>query len=141
MRDVKLSDWVIKTNLRARRQGVRAALLAAALLCCGATAAVAKKKPTPTKTVMGQVFDASNHAVAGADVELTDLATKKKLDMYTQQDGRYEFGGLSFNDNYQVQAHYRGQVSEARIVSAWDPRAELVLNLYLRSPKQRAANR
>ncbi len=120
----------------AGRKAIGPVLLAAALLSWAPVAAVAKKKPKPTKTVTGQVFDASNLPVAGADVELTDLTTKKKLDMYTQENGSYEFGGLSFNHNYQVQAHYRGLTSSARIVSSWDPRAEMVLNLYLNPAKE-----
>ncbi len=125
-----------ETGRPLRRGGIGLALALIAWLTLAATPAPAKKKPRPTKTLSGQVLDASNHAVAGADVELTDLTTKKKLDIYTQQNGSYEFGGLSFDHNYRVQAHYQGQSSPSRMVSSWDPRAELVMNLYLRPSKK-----
>jgi hypothetical protein len=133
----KIGSDGLGRGCRSDHAGFEVGVLAAVvLLCIGAATASARKKPTPTKTVTGQVFDAANKGIDGADVELTDLTTKKKLDMYTQQNGTYEFGGLSFDHSYHVQAHYKGQISETRTVSSWDTRPELVLNLYLRPPKK-----
>jgi hypothetical protein len=104
------------------------------LLCLGALAvsvslALAKQKPPSTKTISGQVLDASNRGISGASVVLTDLETHKTDAIYTGSNGSYNFSGLKAYDDYMVQAHYHGMTSETREVSSMDPRLQIVVNL------------
>jgi hypothetical protein len=91
--------------------------------------AVAKQKPPATKTISGQVLDASNRGISGASVVLTDLETHKANGIYTGSDGSYNFSGLNAYDDYKIQAHYQGMASETREVSSMDPRLQIVVNL------------
>lgn len=100
-----------------------------------APCAAAKQKPLPTKTVTGAVLDQSNHNVSGASVFLTDLRTHHTDAIYSGADGTYNFSGLNPNDDYQVQAKYRGLVSEIRSTSSFDTRPRVVLNLTLGPPE------
>ncbi|HXH49210.1 MAG TPA: carboxypeptidase-like regulatory domain-containing protein [Terriglobia bacterium] len=96
----------------------------------------AKKKGPPTsKTVVGQVFDASDNPIAGAAVEMTDLSTNKTSAIYTGPDGRFTFTDIKFTKDYQFKAHFKGQSSEVRKVSSWDTRTDMVLNLHIPAPK------
>jgi Carboxypeptidase regulatory-like domain len=97
----------------------------------------AKKKGPPTsKTVVGQVFDASDNPIVGAAVEMTDLSTNKTSAIYTGPEGRFTFTDLKFTKDYQVKARYKGQSSEVRKVSSWDTRFNLVLNLHIPPPEE-----
>ena len=97
----------------------------------------AKRKGPPTsKTVVGQVFDASDNPIAGAAVEMTDLSTNKTSAIYTGPDGRFSFTDLKFTKDYQIKAHFKGQSSEVRKVSSWDTRTDLVLNLHIPAPEE-----
>ncbi|HEV2418703.1 MAG TPA: carboxypeptidase-like regulatory domain-containing protein [Terriglobia bacterium] len=104
------------------------------MLSVFAPCAAAKQKPLPTKTVTGAVLDQSNHNVSGASVFLTDLRTRHTDAIYSGADGTYNFSGLNPNDDYQVQAKYRGLVSEIRSTSSFDTRPRVILNLVLGKP-------
>ncbi|MGH9343875.1 MAG: carboxypeptidase-like regulatory domain-containing protein [Terriglobia bacterium] len=97
--------------------------------------AAAKQKPLPTKTVTGAVLDQSNHNVSGASVFLTDLKTRHTDAIYSGADGTYNFSGLNPNDDYQVQAKYKGLASEVRGASSFDTRPRVVINLVLGQPE------
>ncbi|HZT68570.1 MAG TPA: carboxypeptidase-like regulatory domain-containing protein [Terriglobia bacterium] len=94
-----------------------------------------REKPPTSKTVVGQVFDQSDNGIPGAAVEMTNLATGKKTAIYTGPDGRFTFTDLKLNEDYEFQAHYKGQSSDIRKVSSWDTRTNLVLNLHIPPPK------
>ena len=105
-------------------------------LAFGPTALLAKRQKPPTsKTVVGQVFDASDNPIAGAAVEMTNLTTHKTSAIYTGSDGHFTFTDLKLTQDYQFKAHYKGQSSEVRKVSSWDTRFNLVLNLHIPAPK------
>lgn len=111
--------------------------IAALCLVFGATSLTAKKKGPPTsKTVVGQVFDGQDNAIAGAAVEITDLTTNKTSAIYTGPEGRFTFTDLKLTQDYQLKAHYKGQFSEVRKVSSWDTRTDLVLNLHIPPPSE-----
>ncbi len=110
--------------------------MAALWLAFGSTALLAKREKPPTsKTVVGQVFDASDNPIAGAAVEMTNLTTQKTSAIYTGPDGHFTFTDLKLTQDYQFKAHYKGQTSEVRKVSSWDTRFNLVLNLHIPAPK------
>ena len=94
-----------------------------------ASFAMAKQKPPATKTISGQVLDASSHGISGATVLLTDLQTHKTNAIYSSSGGNYNFSGLTAYHDYEVQARYQGQTSSSREVSSMDPRLLIVVNL------------
>lgn len=95
-----------------------------------------RRKPPTSKTVIGQVFDASGNPIAGAAVEMTDLTTGKTSAIYTGPEGHFTFTDLKLTEDYQFKAHYKGQSSDVRKVSSWDTRFDLVLNLQIPAPKE-----
>lgn len=94
-----------------------------------------RRKPPTSKTVVGQVFNASDSPIVGAAVEMTNLSTGKKAAIYTGPEGRFTFTDLKLTQDYQFKASYRGEASEVRKVSSWDNRYHLVLNLHIPAPK------
>lgn len=109
---------------------------AALWLAFDAAPLMARKKKVPlSKTVVGQVFDAKDNAIAGAAVEMKNLTTGKTSATYAGPQGHFMFTGLKLTQDYQFQAHYKGHVSEVRKISSWDARTHLVLNLHIPPPK------
>lgn len=109
---------------------------AAIWLAFDAVPSMAKRRKPPTsKTVTGQVFDASDNVIPGAAVEMKNLTTGKTLAIYAGTSGHFTFTDLKLTQDYQFQAHYKGQTSEIRKVSSWDTRTNLVLNLHIPAPK------
>jgi Carboxypeptidase regulatory-like domain len=104
---------------------------------CGACALIwilplslaAKEKKPLTKTVQGEVLDASNNPIVGASVELTDETAGTTLGIYSEAGGHYQFTELKPNHDYKVQAKYQGRTSEVRHASSLDDRGIVVLNL------------
>ena len=94
-----------------------------------------RRKPPTSKTVIGQVFDASDNAIAGAAVEMKDLTTGKTTAIFTGPQGHFTFTDLSLTQDYQFSAHFKGQSSELRKVSSWDTRFKYVINLHIPPPK------
>jgi hypothetical protein len=105
-----------------------------ALCCVMALPLFAKEKKPITKTVQGEVLDASNNPIIGASVELTDETAGTTVGVYTENGGRYQFTDLKLNHDYKVQAKYKGQASEIRHASSLDDRGIVVLNLSIPPP-------
>ena len=113
-------------------------LMLAALVPVGRLAARpagAKEKKPVTRTITGDVLDQAENGIAGASVELTDLRTGKKVAIYSEQGGRYEFADLKPEDDYQVQASYKNQPSDVRKVTALIQEMRVVINLHIPPPK------
>lgn len=111
------------------------ALLLVVLLM--ATGAACAKDHTPTtRIVSGVVFDDAQNTVQGATVELKDLQTGKVLDIYSQDQGQYQFTDIRFDHDYTVQALFKGASSEARKVSMFETRWHLFMNLTVTPPKK-----
>ncbi len=111
-------------------------MLLGGVLLLGAGTGLAKDKTPTTRTVSGVVMDEAENFIQGAMIELTDLQTKKVLDIYSQEGGRYLFTDLRFDHDYTVQATYKGLSSEVRQVSSIDTRWHMVLNLTLLKPNK-----
>ena len=109
-------------------------LLLGGILLSGALAGWGKDKRPTSRTVSGVVMDETENFIQGAIVELTDLQTKKVLDIYSQKGGQYQFTDLRFDHDYTVQATCNGLSSDVRQVSSIDTRWTLVLNLTLLKP-------
>ena len=123
-------------NLARRRSAPRMLRLTAislvfmgAVLAWGGETGLAKEKKPPSKTVSGMVFDDAGNFIVGATVELADLQTGKVLDIYSQEDGSYQFAGLSFDHDYKIKAMYKNMSSEERKISSLDTRTRPVFNL------------
>jgi hypothetical protein len=104
-------------------------LLLGGILLLGAMTAGAKDKTPKTRTVNGVVFDDAGNTIAGATIELTDLQTNKAFDIFSQEQGQYQFTDVRFDHDYTVKAMYKGSSSEVRRVSMFETRWTLVLNL------------
>ncbi len=89
-----------------------------------------EKAPT-SRTVSGQVTDENGQILQGAMVTLTDKKTGEKTSFFTKKDGRYKFEDLSFNNDYEVQAHYKDKASEMKKLSQYDttPRPVRILEV------------
>lgn len=119
------------------RAGAVALALATLWLAFDAAPSMAKRRKPPTsKTVIGQVFDASDNPIVGAAVEMTDLTTGKTTAIYSGPEGHFTFTDLKLTEDYQFKAHFKGQSSDVRKVSSWDTRFDLVLNLHIPAPKE-----
>lgn len=95
---------------------------------------LAKDKTPTTRTLSGVVMDEKENFIKGAAIELTDLQTKKVLEIYSQEGGQYQYTNLRFDHDYTVQATYNGMSSDVRQVSSIDMRWHMVLNLTLNKP-------
>ncbi len=116
--------------------GTAAMVLVISFVLFSPLQAAAKKKPPTTKTVSGQVLDAHSNGIPNAVVTLTDLSNNKKLAIFSQKDGSFQFSGLSFNHDYDLRASYNGISSEDRKISSWDTRDRLVMNLHIPPPAE-----
>jgi hypothetical protein len=111
-------------------------LLVAGVLLWGAVTGLAKEKKPQSKTVSGVVTDEADNFIQGATVELTDLQTRKVLDIYSQEGGQYQFTDLRLDHDYTVKAIYKDGSSDVRQVSSLDTRTHPVLNLALNKPNK-----
>lgn len=118
-------------SFRVRRLAIAVALCA--FVCCATTGA-AKKKKKITRTISGIVLDGSENPIAGASVELTDKYTDKKVAIYTDESGQYQFTDLNPNHDYELQARSQNKSSELRKVSSLDDRDTVVVNLKIPPP-------
>ena len=104
------------------------------LVCFLPSASASKQKKPLTKKIQGQVLNSASQPIAGAAVQLTDLTSGKKLGIYADADGHYEFTDLNPHDDYQVKATYQNQESEVRHASSLDDTYVLVFNLTVPAP-------
>ncbi|MFL6452082.1 MAG: carboxypeptidase-like regulatory domain-containing protein [Bryobacteraceae bacterium] len=93
---------------------------------------VKKKDKAPTsRDVSGKVVDISGRPIEGALVTLTNTKTNSKVTFVTKNDGRYNFGDLSFTIDYQLQAKYKDASTELRKISQYDRNPSVVRILEL----------
>jgi hypothetical protein len=122
-----------QSKLGRHRFGVRLALLAlivaGGLLLHGAARGAVKDKQPTRRIVSGTVYDDAQNIIFGATVELKDTQTGKALDIYSQENGEYQYSDLRFDHDYTIQAMYKGASSEPRKISMFDTRWHLVINL------------
>jgi len=97
---------------------------------------LAAKEKKPERQVTGLVSDEADNPIVGATITLTDLTTGKKTASYTSAEGKYQFSGLEFTRDYEVQATSKGVASQVRRISTIDPRNKITLNLQIPPPKE-----
>ena len=80
------------------------------------------------------LLDEADNGISGAVVELTDLQTGKKVAIFTEEGGKYQFSDLERNHDYEVKASYKGVPSEVRKASSLGEQ-QLILNLRIPPPQ------
>ena len=87
------------------------------------------------RVVQGIVRDSSNQPQANAVVYLQDQKTLEVRTYITQADGRYRFGQLSSEVDYQLWAEYKGHKSKTRSISSFDSKKQFNFDLKIETPK------
>lgn len=94
-----------------------------------------RKNEAPLRTVRGTVIDKSDTPVTGSVVFLKNSRTNTVRSYITDEQGNYRFSGLDPNADYDLHAEKDGAKSQARTVSSFDGRKDIVLNLKLAKKK------
>jgi hypothetical protein len=96
-----------------------------------------KDKQDPnTRSLQGFVLDEQEKPARTAVVQLKNSKTLQVRSYITQDDGGYQFHGLSTNIDYEIQAE-RGELASAvRRLSVFDTRPKAVINLKLEPKKK-----
>lgn len=123
-------------NMRKSATRCVAASLAVCVLASFPVSVFAKKKKPILRTVTGVVLDDANNPIVGASVELTDVQTAKKVAIYSEEGGRYQFAGLNPAHDYQLVALNKNISSDVRNVSSLDDRDRIVVILRIPPPKE-----
>jgi len=89
-----------------------------------------------TRSLQGVVLDEEDKPAKSAIVQLKNTKTLQVRSYITQEDGRYQFHGLSTNIDYEVQAERGEWASPVRRLSVFDTRSKAVINLKLEPKKK-----
>jgi hypothetical protein len=85
------------------------------------------------RVVQGLVLNADSQPQENAVVYLQDQKSLQVRTYITQTDGRYRFGQLSSDVDYQLWAEYKGHKSKTRAISSFDSKKELNFDLKIDS--------
>ncbi len=107
----------------------RIALICVALSLLAVVAPAQKDKEPQLRTLHGVVTDKSENPIAGSVVFLKNLRTNAVTSRFSDSDGTYRFSGLDPNADYEVHAEFEGSKSNARTLSSFDNRKDMILNL------------
>lgn len=94
-----------------------------------------KKKDMRFRAVHGIVKDERDNPVKGALVNLKNLKTKQTLTFITKQDGRYNFDGLSREEDYELSATFHAKTTPVKKISHFDPQMDSVRILSFAEPE------
>ena len=84
-----------------------------------------------SRAIEGTVLSSKGAPVAGAIVQIKDSKTLQVRSYIAQQDGKYQFWGLSNDVNYQLRAMAGGFTSKSKTVSVFNSRRKITLDLKL----------
>ncbi len=118
-------------------KGTRRACFLLLLLACAASSpqGFAQTIGQAVRVVQGIVRDSSDQPQANAVVYLQDQKTLEVRTYITQADGRYRFGQLSSEVDYQLWAEYKGHKSKTRSISSFDSKKEFTFDLKIDASK------
>ena len=85
------------------------------------------------RVVQGLVLNADSQPQQNAVVYLQDQKSLQVRTYITEADGRYRFGQLSSDVDYQLWAEYKGHKSKTRSISSFDSKKELIFDLKIDS--------
>ncbi len=85
------------------------------------------------RLVQGLVLNAENQPQQNAVVYLQDQKNLQVRTYITEPDGKYRFGQMSSDVDYQLWAEYKGHKSKTRSISSFDSKKELNFDLKIDS--------
>ncbi len=94
-----------------------------------------KAEEASKRSLEGLVTDEAENVVVGAVVKLKDMKTLQVRSFITKEDGKYHFYGLSINNDYEVEADFKGMYCKPRTLSVYDSRKKPNLDLKLEKKK------
>ena len=105
------------------------------LLTCAAAAPLSfsQSLAQSMRVVQGLVLNADSQPQQNAVVYLQDQKSLQVRTYITEADGRYRFGQLSSDVDYQLWAEYKGHKSKTRSISSFDSKKELIFDLKIDS--------
>jgi hypothetical protein len=92
--------------------------------------------PPNTRVIQGTVRDANGAPVPEAVVLLKDNKTLQIRSFITQRDGIYHFYGLATDVGYQVRAQHADMTSKSKLVSVFDTKKVIKVDLRLKQKKK-----
>ena len=107
---------------------MKRALAVGMLLILGIVSAGAQKGAT-SKLLTGKVLDKQDNPLPSAVVYLTDTRTRAVKTYIVSQDGTYRFTAMAPNVDYEVYAQFNGKKSDTKMVSQFDNRSQVNINL------------
>jgi hypothetical protein len=87
------------------------------------------------RVVQGVTQNAEGQPQQNAVVYLQDQKTQEVRTYITQDDGRYRFGQLSSEVDYQLWAEYKGHKSKTRSISSFDSKKQFNFDLKIDTAK------
>jgi hypothetical protein len=107
------------------------------LLACAASwpQGLAQNLGQAVRVVQGIVRDSGDQPQANAVVYLQDQKSLGVRTYITEADGRYRFGQLSSEVDYQLWAEYKGHKSKTRSISSFDSKKEFTFDLKIDTSK------
>jgi hypothetical protein len=103
-------------------------------LASPATFAQKDKKNQPNeRSVNGAVTDTSGAPLKGAVVQLENTKTLQVRSFIAKDDGAYVFNGLNTDVDYQLTAQWNGKRSGMKVLSSFDSRPEVKINLQIKT--------
>ncbi|HEX3876407.1 MAG TPA: carboxypeptidase-like regulatory domain-containing protein [Bryobacteraceae bacterium] len=118
--------------VRGRALAICLALMLPAMLSVGILNAQKKKGDDQTRSVQGTVTTEDGAPAAGAEVQLKNTKNLQIRSYVTQKEGVYFFHGLSPDVEYELKAQYNGVWSSAKVVSPFDSKKEVTLDLKIK---------
>ena len=107
---------------------MKRALAVAVLLAVGIVCANAQKGAS-ARLLTGKVLDRQDNPLPSAVVYLTDTRSRAVKTYIVSNDGAYRFTAMSPNVDYEVYAQFNGKKSDTKMVSQFDNRSQVNINL------------
>lgn len=111
----------------------RAARPLIALLIATLATGIALAQSGATKTLQGKIFSSNNAPLSGAVVYLENDKTNDIRSFISIADGSYRFGQLSSDTNYKVWARYKNEKSATKVISSYDSRTQVFIDLHIKT--------
>jgi hypothetical protein len=106
---------------------MKRALVLGLLLVIGISAGA--QKGATGRLLTGKVIDRQDNPLPNAVVYLTDTRTRAVKTYIVGADGAYRFPAMSANVDYEVYAQSNGKKSDTKMVSQFDNRTQVNINL------------
>jgi hypothetical protein len=109
-----------------------AAMALVMLLLVSLASAWARDRDPQSKSVSGQVTDGAGKPIPEAIVHLKNMKSLAVKTFIAEQDGSYQFHGLSPNVDYDLYAEFNGARSDNKTVSQFDSKTNLTIHLKIK---------